>query len=86
MSDLGEAFAEGYQRGRADGMAQAITLMRLAVEAYPACLALEKAARAILPDEEGKMVANMIYVFGQSVYKQGERDERARARKKAETT
>ena len=79
LEQVNELFAAGYDKGRADGVRQAITVASLAMDRYPN--RLSATSMAILPEAEGSALAKLIQLFGDDMYRQGKRDEKAKAKK-----
>ena len=82
--DHDAVFVTGYDKGHADGIAQVLAVVNIAVDLYPNRLA-ENAER-LLPGDSGRRLALLIHAFGERAYKKGQKDQKAwmdRKRKEA---
>ena len=67
-------FTEGYEKGREDGVAFALSAMRLAIDYFPS-----QAPTALMPfvDESNAVqIRNSIHAFGESAYRRGKKEEK----------
>lgn len=74
-------FEAGYDKGRADGLAQAVTLIQIAIDYFPQ--AASEHARGIVPNRESIAICSLIHNFGDRCYRAGVRDQKKKSEKSA---
>jgi hypothetical protein len=76
-------FVAGYNKGRSDGTAQLITLLKIMFEIYPNGGEYDPLT-PLLPDAVSNELHQVIDSFGQHRFREGQKYERERLRRKAE--
>jgi len=67
-------FVAGYEKGRADALAQVLMVMQIAMDYYPS--EIPPSARAILPADTGAAFCQMIHAFGNRSFRSGKRNQK----------
>jgi len=79
--DHNRLFVDGYDRGRMDGIAQAITVMGVIAEVWP--VFVPKNVLAVLPEAHAIQLSSMLHAFGDRCKAYGIRENKQRQAAKA---
>lgn len=76
-------FIAGYEKGRIDGIAQALAALHMAFDFYP--FRLPDSGQQLLPGDTGLKLAKLVEDFGNRTTKTAQKNYKAWLKRKAET-